>query len=764
MLLERKRKEEEEARRREREQQDRMAKMPAWKREIIERRRAKQGSSTSFSEPGGSSEGGGGSSGGAGPPLAGVGAPSPGEEPSSEESAVLQEKIGPVHQNPFIQLEKRRKETAAPDSDPASAKAKQLADTYSQIPGIRTLRADNVIIIESVPDVEGAPLGTGAERRRWPAEVKSGSVESLNELLVRPGGSVTEIRAGEVFIVKSTVSRSAEDLNSCGQGHGDVGYQSARPEQRRGRVSKLLSHFSQDGGGVGPPQRPVRSLSTENLADGSYEHPLETRKLDPGLARQHGRSSSPSCDLPGLGASAPPQAPLFTVASFRNQFEARSSGEAWLESPPRRFSLGKSWNQEAASPERGPRLGSDSRAAGTVPPGSRGREATSPERRARPSSGDRLAAAPGPQSTEAALPESGAQPRGGGSVAAGPGLKDKEALSPEWGARHDGSGPNTVMPSPQGKEAASPERGGWDLKATLLDVMSTGEALEPGPAAMLEPDADTQAKALASLRLQSRNSFMVVPRRASSSPPPSSDAAEPRQETGTSPSPPPKPVAVLSSASSLSCEQTPPPASAEEPGDGEAMRRVGARPARELGGVSLVPHPAVQRRSGNTITINPRKAPVPAPTVENGIEGVPGSDKAAMAPVKKRYPTAEEIQVIGGYLSLQRSCLAKNDPHRKKVSRAQGIARIHPSHLCAPFHSCSPIPPFPLVHCLCLILSSPSSRPLSLSFTLLPSFSPFLSSLFSYLVLLSNLPSSCPASYSFIFLFLIRSFLLVFLS
>uniref|UniRef100_A0A8C8AE62 Phostensin/Taperin PP1-binding domain-containing protein n=1 Tax=Otus sunia TaxID=257818 RepID=A0A8C8AE62_9STRI len=39
-------------------------------------------------------------------------------------------------------------------------------------------------------------------------------------------------------------------------------------------------------------------------------------------------------------------------------------------------------------------------------------------------------------------------------------------------------------------------------------------------------------------------------------------------------------------------------------------------------------------------------------------------------PPKKRYPTAEEIQVIGGYLALPRSCLAKNDPHRKKVGTA----------------------------------------------------------------------------------------------
>ncbi|EMP27868.1 Putative pre-mRNA-splicing factor ATP-dependent RNA helicase DHX16 [Chelonia mydas] len=458
-LLERKRKEEEEARRREREQQDRMAKMPAWKREIIERRRAKQGSGTSFSDP----EGGGG---GAGPPSAVVGPPSSGM--GQEESAVLQEKIGPVHQNPFIQLEKRRKETAAPEAEPAGAKAKQLMELYSQRPGVRTLRADNVIIIESVPGA--AP--PGAERR---AEAKSGSVESLNELLARRGGSVTEIRAGEVFIVKSALSRSVEDLNSFGQSHGEADCRLGLPEQRRGRVSKLLSRFGQED----PPPRPLRSLSTENLADGSYERPLAARK-PPGSAQRRSGTPSPPLDLPGLAPSPPP----FTVASYRSQFEARS--EAWPESPPRRSPTSKAWGREAASPERGARL--------------------------------------------------------------------------------DGGSPGLVVPGPRSREANSPDRGAWHCGNTL--------AVVPGP-------------------------------------------------QGT-----------------------------------EAA----------LGGPSALPHPAVQRRSGNTITINPRKAPAPA--VEKGVEGEGGPaapEKAAGAPLKKRYPTAEEIQVIGGYLSLSKSCLAKNDPHRKKL-------------------------------------------------------------------------------------------------
>ncbi|NXJ58812.1 PPR18 protein, partial [Spizaetus tyrannus] len=90
-------------------------------------------------------------------------------------------------------------------------------------------------------------------------------------------------------------------------------------------------------------------------------------------------------------------------------------------------------------------------------------------------------------------------------------------------------------------------------------------------------------------------------------------------------------------------------------------------PRREPG--PPLAHPALQRRSGNTITVRPRRG-----VTANGPEGgspapptPPAPPAAPPGPPKKRYPTAEEIQVIGGYLALPRSCLAKNDPHRKKV-------------------------------------------------------------------------------------------------
>ncbi|KAM4020420.1 phostensin [Anomaloglossus baeobatrachus] len=74
---------------------------------------------------------------------------------------------------------------------------------------------------------------------------------------------------------------------------------------------------------------------------------------------------------------------------------------------------------------------------------------------------------------------------------------------------------------------------------------------------------------------------------------------------------------------------------------------------------------AVQTRKGNTITVNPRKAVV----CENGY-AVTETKSPITKPEsgKKRYPTAEEIKVIGGYLALSRSCLAKHSRDKKKMN------------------------------------------------------------------------------------------------
>lgn len=75
-------------------------------------------------------------------------------------------------------------------------------------------------------------------------------------------------------------------------------------------------------------------------------------------------------------------------------------------------------------------------------------------------------------------------------------------------------------------------------------------------------------------------------------------------------------------------------------------------------GVKAGPGLGVPRRSGHTFTVNPRRsAPHSAPAAPAPADATPGAGK-------KRYPTAEEISVLGGYLRLSRSCLVKGSPER----------------------------------------------------------------------------------------------------
>uniref|UniRef100_A0A8C4GIM5 Phostensin n=1 Tax=Dicentrarchus labrax TaxID=13489 RepID=A0A8C4GIM5_DICLA len=86
-------------------------------------------------------------------------------------------------------------------------------------------------------------------------------------------------------------------------------------------------------------------------------------------------------------------------------------------------------------------------------------------------------------------------------------------------------------------------------------------------------------------------------------------------------------------------------------------------------------------------------SPTPSPTLfsirrgAGGVTGSPTGSTAALStapktstlpaqttstvaqPAKKKYPTAEEIEVIGGYQNLEKSCLVKNRGTQKRVSR-----------------------------------------------------------------------------------------------
>ncbi|KAJ1068584.1 hypothetical protein K5549_011537 [Capra hircus] len=97
----------------------------------------------------------------------------------------------------------------------------------------------------------------------------------------------------------------------------------------------------------------------------------------------------------------------------------------------------------------------------------------------------------------------------------------------------------------------------------------------------------------------------------------------------------------------------PSPLSPEDAGTGASRRQEEEASlgdplmSRLFYGVKAGPGVGAPRRSGHTFT-----APATADTA------VPGAGK-------KRYPTAEEILVLGGYLRLSRSCLVKGSPERR---------------------------------------------------------------------------------------------------
>uniref|UniRef100_A0A672JL08 Phostensin/Taperin PP1-binding domain-containing protein n=1 Tax=Salarias fasciatus TaxID=181472 RepID=A0A672JL08_SALFA len=72
------------------------------------------------------------------------------------------------------------------------------------------------------------------------------------------------------------------------------------------------------------------------------------------------------------------------------------------------------------------------------------------------------------------------------------------------------------------------------------------------------------------------------------------------------------------------------------------------------------------RKKANTFTVVPKRR------AES--DGLPASPEPPQEPsgelgtlLKKRYPAVEEIEVIGGYLSLEKSCLTKTGSTGKKL-------------------------------------------------------------------------------------------------
>lgn len=704
--------------------------MPAWKREILERRKAKSGggggaAAGEISPCGtgpqrangeltgnvnGSSSGpknDSGSSGGSGRNYTITTAsqhftnnkePRPvatertvSRDDDRQESLVLQESLGPLEENPFIKLEKERRRRQ--DLENTARPVQHILELYGSVPGIRTIRAENIIIIESDPDY----FPEAKSGSKWQQNGVS-SYSSLNDLLDRRGSAVTEIRAKEVVIYDTTLSKSEENLSTLGRPDHEVSpYETG---ESQGRVSRMLQKFDTNYGKL-----QKKSHSTENLLDldcSSSSRPRLWPKPDlvpkprPGLSVSSPGSSQPSSPVFQSSWSSKPKpqsvpsevgspqhhaGPTQSVSSFRQRFEESCSNTLTPRDEPDGGQIKLTRERELEVSE--------------VPP------------------------------------------------------KPKVPCSPEMLRAH----------------AESP------LSPVSFKVSHPSADFEirpsPKPDLARIPDGDTQARALANLRLQSRNSFTVIPKRhpATGSPTPSSPTKsspshrvaevptpgvpsshaampalntplwkneeklqterevktpakltkpEPSPSATPSPALPPtseplSPPPALTPAPSSQLAPSSPPSSPAAPtlssfppGPSESpspcpspstLLPVPEQPSTDHLPVTNIddievepphrvpaPSPMVQRRKGNTFTVVPKRRaePVaqpssPEPQQEASSKAPPGSTPP-QAPytqlgslLKKRYPAVEEIEVIGGYLSLAKSCLCKTGSTGKKV-------------------------------------------------------------------------------------------------
>ncbi|XP_056875739.1 taperin [Takifugu flavidus] len=690
------------------------SRMPAWKREILERRKAKSGvcGGASASETtavgaspqrtngdlwggmngssGGTKSDSGASGGGPGrnynittanqyfinnkEPRSPVTGRTVSREGGRQESLVLHESLGPLEENPFIKLEKERRRRQ--DRENSARPVPHILELYGSVPGIRTIRAENIIIIESDPDY----FPEDKSSSHW-QENSVSSYSSLNDLLDRRGSAVTEIRAREVVIYDTTLSKSEENLSTLGRPDHEAS--SYKTGEGQGRVSRMLQKFDTNYGKL-----QKKSHSTENLLDldcSSSSRPRLWPKPQPDLVPKPRQSSL---------VSSPDRSQLSSPV-FYSPLSSKSkphSAASEVSSPKRHF--------------------------GTPPPAPSSRQWCE-------------------------------ETRGCATSVTSKDEPDWSQIKPtrerEW---EDAEVP------PKPKVPCSPEtlraRAESPSSPVSAKVSQSSADFEirpsPKPDITQIPDGDTQARALANLRLQSRNSFTVIPKRRpaspeSGSPAPSSpakssplhrgtevptsgvptspvpvpmlnhvteneetleDAKEARTPTRQS-KPKPSSFAASSNVSPLPSEPLSPPAAPSSP----SVTSDSPTPPSSLCSPSQTPHhppvdhlpvtniddievesqhhvpapsPMVQKRKGNTFTVVPKRRgePVaqpgsPEPQQENGSKAPHGSTPP-QAPyahlgstLKKRYPAVEEIEVIGGYLSLAKSCLSRTGSMGKKL-------------------------------------------------------------------------------------------------
>ncbi|KAJ6652018.1 hypothetical protein lerEdw1_015843 [Lerista edwardsae] len=624
--------------------------LPAWKRAILERKRAKLAAGVAELERGRPAEKPAGGDGEAA--VAGA------------ERLVVAESLGPLRENPFMRLEserRRRRPPRCPPPPPAPGTPasplpteppalSQLLELYSAVPGIRTIRADNILIIES-----REPPSTPRSVHQSAPPTSEGTVNAVildppptppldtrdpfQELLARSGSAVTEIRAAEVVIYEP------EPPTALPPGDPDAG-----------RVSRLLQKFDRR-----PRNHTARGRWRGLGGGGATPHPAMPN-VSPKDAPLKPQEPPPSVSTPGPLSSPPPcglQPGNFVQKTGSNSFtvnpRACRPGPAASRHIPPVLSNGPVEPEVAA-------------AAATAPPpsGNRG-----PWAAAAP----KLVPSPSPPAMSLAQADT-RKP------------KPKEAAE--------------SLPPPQPRSAIldSSATASLPRPAPLLSSNCSFE-IRPAPKPDLAaiPAHDLQAQALASLRLNSRNSFLFVPRRKGDAPSPS----EPTESLPTLPG------GALLSVSEKPAETLVPVTYIDEDlleleaGHLPPLRVLSPRlegfdvPQESNSALEVEesvlsayrPQPTgaavVSQKGSSTFTIVPKRKPPSAgletfsriqllkeeeeeEEEENRAKAKTDAPHQELGQLlKKRYPTVNEIEVIGGYLSLDKSCMSKSGSRRKKM-------------------------------------------------------------------------------------------------
>ncbi|KAM8803500.1 taperin [Rhynchonycteris naso] len=601
------------------------AALPAWKREILERKRAKLAAL-----------------GGCAAPAAVAGATGPAE--TAVERLVLADSLGPLRENPFMRLESERRRGARRGGGaggPGARPVQQLLELYRRVPGVRTIRADNILIIESAPGFPPACPGPAA-------------------------GPAAHIRAAEVLVYETPV------------------YEAPPPP---GRVSRLLQKFD-------PPSAPRRRGSPER----SRPLPPPPQPSVSGLA------------IPRVGervACFEPERLCTGPGARRSDFLQKTGSNSFTVHPRglHRDGGARPLPNGPAAPE--PRAGAANGLEGSV--------LGLGECKPKVESGKLPAHPPSIPGTPSATP------------AAPPALLTPSPVSATPSQRQWVSSATSANNSFEIRPASKPDLDtipAGDLQARALASLRvnsrnsfvfipkckvSGTSPPQGRQSMELPEGVVWA----SQRLQ-RGAPLV----------PGADGVlvRGRNPLGVQEEAGPRPATALVDRVRWQRPSSPPPSlplpatsEAEPSSQGfgvSGLAKNGGEPGRPGLPVTFIdevdsedevpqeaklpcsgasappqPHPSeLLQRGGNTFTVVPKRKPgvlqangEPGPQEGEGVEAGRLAEPPAVlgTALKKHYPTVHEIEVIGGYLALQKSCLTKAGSSRKKMKISFNDKSLH---------------------------------------------------------------------------------------